>query len=385
MQQHTSMPSSNDSPAILLPRLRVLHIISGDLWAGAETQAYTLLTSLKDRCELHAVLMNEGELAHRLRLAGISTQIIDERSTSGIGITRQLIAIINAVKPDLIHTHRQKENILASIANLAASILPWRRIKSVRTTHGAHEHNAKGFKKIIIWLDRALGIYAQDAVISVSKDLTRKLSNAFPVQHIHTIENGIDSEALNKQPPAQDIRENAEDHLHIGIVGRLEPVKRVDLFIQTAHQLLSSEPQLKLKFHVVGDGKLKDDLMVLAAQLGIDGEIVFYGHRSDSTAAIAALDIVVMCSDHEGTPMTALETLALGKPLVAHNVGGLSEVLAEYPQLLVDDHSANGYSAHLRHLFKNPIHTNLKAIYTSKENAERTLQLYLRVTHKHVG
>lgn len=385
MQTTATTPIDNDKPAILLPRLKILHIISGDLWAGAEVQAYTLLTSLKDRCELYVVLMNDGELAQKLQSSGINTQIIDERQISGIGITLKLIAIIKTVRPDLIHTHRQKENILASLANLAASILPRKRIKSIRTTHGAPEFNSKGLKRIIIWLDQILGKYAQDAVIAVSGDLANKLANTFSEQHIHTIENGIDSDSLNKLIPARDIRAQAEDHIHIGIVGRLEPVKRIDLFIQTANQLLRQNQKHKLMFHVIGDGKLKNDLMAMAQQLNINEAIVFHGHRTDATAAIAALDIVVMCSDHEGTPMTALETLALGKPLVAHNVGGLSEILAEHPKLLVDDHSAEGYSACLLQLIEQPVRTQLNRIYTSGENAMRTLHLYRKLTIRNVG
>ena len=385
MQTSATPPINNDQPPILLPRLKVLHIISGDLWAGAEVQAYTLLTSLKDRCDLHVVLMNDGELAQKLKLANIATEIIDEQHTSAIGIIGKLIALIKTLKPDLIHTHRQKENILTSIANLAANVLPWRRSKSLRTTHGAPEHSATGLKRIIIWLDNIAGRYAQDAVIAVSQDLAGKLANTFPARHIHIIENGIDSNALNRLTPAPDIRAQAEDHIHIGIVGRLEPVKRVDLFIQTAKQLLDAKQKHKLKFHVIGDGKLKNDLTMQAQQLGISDAIAFHGHRTDSTAAIAALDIIIMCSDHEGTPMTALETLALGKPLVAHCVGGLREILADYPELLIEQHSPEGYSRCLLQLFEQPIYTQLKRTYTSEENAARTLQLYQKLTSRDVG
>lgn len=381
MQTSATPPINNDKPPILLPRLKVLHIISGDLWAGAEVQAYTLLTSLKDRCDLYVVLMNDGELAHKLKLANITTEIIDEQQISGIGIIRKLITLIKTLKPDLIHTHRQKENILTSIANLAANILPWRRIKSLRTTHGAPEHSTKGLKRVIIWLDNIAGRYAQDAVIAVSQDLARKLINTFPERHIHIIENGIDSNALNKLTPASDIRAQAEDHIHIGIVGRLEPVKRVDLFIQTAKQLLHPKQKYKLKFHVIGDGKLKNNLILQAQQLGISDAMVFHGHRTDSTAAIAALDIIVMCSDHEGTPMTALETLALGKPLVAHSVGGLREILVDYPELLIEQHNPEGYSRCLLQLLDAPIRTQLNRVYTSEENAARTLHLYRKLAN----
>lgn len=384
MQTPATAPTINDKPPILLPRLKVLHIISGDLWAGAEVQAYTLLTTLKDHCDLYVVLMNNGELAHKLKLANIATEIVDEQKTSSINILRRLITVIRTTKPDLIHTHRQKENILTSIANIIAARTPWKRVRSLRTTHGAPEHSANGLKKAIVWLDNITGKYFQDAVIAVSKDLAQKLMVTFPARLIHIIENGIDSDSLNTLTPAQDIRAQAEDHIHIGIVGRLEPVKRVDLFIQIAKQLLSHAHTPPLKFHVIGDGKLKNDLMMQARDHGLSERIVFHGHRSDSTAAIAALDIVVMCSDHEGTPMTALETLALGKPLVAHSVGGLREILTDYPGLLVTEHTVNGYSRCLLQLFEHPIKPQLPHIYTSQENAARALQLYRRLAIKGV-
>lgn len=380
-----SAPLDNNELPILPPQLKVLHIISGDLWAGAEVQAYTLLTALKDHCDLYVVVLNHGELAHKLKLANIAIEIIDEQKTSSFNILRRLITVIRATKPDIIHTHRQKENILTSIANIIAAKAPWKRTRSLRTTHGAPEHSANGLKKVIVWLDNITGKYFQDAVIAVSKDLAQKLQSTFPTQHIHIIENGINSHTLQKLAPAADIRAQAEGHLHIGIVGRLEPVKRVDLFIQIAKQLLSQTQTPPLKFHVIGDGKLKNNLIMQARDLGVSEGIIFHGYRSDSTAAIAALDIIVMCSDHEGTPMTALETLALGKPLVAHSVGGLREILTHYPELLVTKHTAEGYSRCLLQLFEHPIQTQLQHTYTSQENAARTLQLYRRLATEGVG
>jgi glycosyltransferase involved in cell wall biosynthesis len=87
-----------------------------------------------------------------------------------------------------------------------------------------------------------------------------------------------------------------------------------------------------------------------------------------------------MCSDHEGTPMTALEALALGKPLIAHNVGGLREILSESPDLLIDEHNSVSYSAKIIELVKNARPTALNEIYTSACNASRTLSLYKTIT-----
>lgn len=367
---------------ILTSRPKVLHIISGDLWAGAEVQAYTLLTSLCDKCELLVVLMNDGELADRLRQAGISVEIIDEHHCSSLKIFTRVCAIIRRFAPDLIHTHRQKENILGAIANTLASRFLrkyfWRRSAAVRTTHGAPEHSASGIKKIQVWLDHLCGNYLQDAIISVSTDLATKLRKIFPNRKIHIIENGIDVDRLQQAIPAADIRTAQPHAYHIGIVGRLEPVKRVDIFLNAAQQLLTQTPNA-LHFHVIGDGKLAAELRTLAHSLGLAQSVSFHGHRTDPAQVIAALDMVVICSDHEGTPMTALETLALGKPLIAHSVGGLVEILADYPELLVTDHSPTGYSNKMLYIMQTKPSVQLKKAYTNHTNAAATLALYQKL------
>ncbi len=384
MYATAATPSINNPSGILTSRLKVLHIISGDLWAGAETQAFTLITTLSRDCDIMVAVMNHGELETRLKRAGITTVVIDEQQLSSIQITRRLIEVIKQFQPNIIHTHRQKENILGSIANFIASKSITRRIASVRTTHGAPEHKTSGLKKGIILLDNFCGKYLQDAVISVSENLYIQLKKIFPANKIQVIQNGVDVDKLRQQIPADDISSIPDIQCHIGIIGRLEPVKRVDLFLHSAQQAIAKHPDIKLLFHVIGDGRLKLELMNLAQQLGIHQQVIFHGHRSDSINAIAALDMVIMCSDHEGTPMTALETLALGKPLIAHDVGGLSEILSEQPELLVDAHTPEGYSEKISDLLHHPITTQLKSIYTSQKNAERTLFLYRAINNKNV-
>lgn len=369
--------------ATILPaRLKVLHIISGDLWAGAEVQAFTLLRSLKEECNLRAAIMNPGELEQRLQAEGITVDLLDETKLSPLQILNGIIKLIKDFKPDIIHTHRQKENILGTIANYLSQLPRLTRAPSVRTVHGAPEHNANGLKKLVIKLDLACGNHGQDAIISVSNDLSRKLESKFKPGHIHTIHNGINVEQLLQISPATDIRINAEGAVHIGIIGRLEPVKRVDIFLRTAAYLCVNQQIPNLQFHVIGDGKLKTQLHTLAQELGLTDKVRFHGHRSDSQAAIAALDVIIMCSDHEGTPMTALETLALGKPLIAHNVGGLAEILEQEPRLLVSDHSPEGYAHCLKNLLQDPCIPQLPSHYRSHHNAQLTLQLYKKVAIK---
>lgn len=379
MQANAAMPDSDNENLILTSPMKVLHIISGDLWAGAEVQAYTLLTSLPKHYELLVVLMNHGELETRLIDAGIQTQVIDEQHLKSLKIIRELITTIRRFSPDIIHTHRQKENILGTIANLLSQLPKLTRIHSVRTVHGAPEHNAKGLKKLIVKLDQVCGNYWQDAIISVSNDLTQKLQSQFKAERIHTIHNGINAQQLANLTPAIDIRTGRQKSVHVGIIGRLESVKRVDLFLQTAAYLLQRAPEINFRFHIIGDGKLRQKLEQLSKQLDLNEQVRFYGHRNDSQATIAALDFVVMCSDHEGTPMTALETLALGKPLVAHNVGGLAEILQNHPELLVNNHSAEGYGECILNLLNSPSQASLPKHYRSEQNANLTGQLYCKL------
>jgi L-malate glycosyltransferase len=358
--------------------LVVLHIISGDRWAGAEAQAHTLLKYLQLQVILHVVLMNEGELARRLRQQSISVTVLPENELSSFTILKRLTQFIHKIKPDIIHTHRQKENILGNIANFMAFPLPTTRPKSVRTTHGAPEFVPTFKQKIQVGLDRWIGKYLQQAVIAVSDDLANKLRNYFPSDHIHVINNGVDANGLLENLAAAEFKLAFPRHKHIGIVGRLESVKRIDIFIDMV-KLLLKENQFNhsIKFHIIGEGILRESLEQRVNQLGISSYLQFHGQRNDMAACVSSLDIVVMCSDHEGTPMTALEAIVLGTPLIAHDVGGLHELLVDYPQFLVSDHSAQGYAEKIKeHLTHNFFPPTLNDKYKAEVNAAGVMRLY---------
>jgi glycosyltransferase involved in cell wall biosynthesis len=330
--------------------LRVLHIISGDLWAGAEVQAYTLLTALRNLTdvEVAAVLMNDGELARRLTAAGVPVTIVDESTLGPYQILERLRAQITHWRPDVVHTHRSKENVLGALANRLSLNVP-----SVRTAHGASEHRPTGMKallrhRLIGGLDRWCARHAQERVIAVSRELAVRLAAELPQEKIVVVENGVDLDAVAAQVRPVELRAAQPEAVHVGIVGRLVPVKRVDLFLQTAALLLSAQAGCDWRFHVFGDGPLRLELTRLAAQLELGDSVTFHGHRSDIVACMAALDMLVMCSDHEGLPMTALEAAVVGVPLVAHAVGGLLDVLPE--SCLVHAHDAAGYAHAIRTL-----------------------------------
>jgi glycosyltransferase involved in cell wall biosynthesis len=355
-----------------------MHIISGDLWAGAESQAFTLLKHLNASTSLHVVVMNDGELFRRLESLNITLTLIPESELNSLKILARLIAAIRTFKPDILHTHRQKENILGNLANVLAGFPCNKRAPSVRTSHGAPEFAPLGKQKIQVWLDNLVGKYLQQAVISVSKDLAAKLSTIFPPHMICVIQNGVDSKALREEIEIAEFRNTSPNHLHVGIIGRLEPVKRVDIFIDMASLLTRSKTLTQpLHFYIIGEGALRSKLERKVNELALNKSVSFLGHRKDIASCIHSLDAIVMCSDHEGTPMTALEAMTLKTPVVAHEVGGLVEVLSDYPMLLVADHSSGGYAKALTTLFSEKrIEVSLNPIYEATTNSARTLSLY---------
>lgn len=356
----------------LTQQLKVLHIISGDLWAGAEVQACTLLSHLRDGVQLSVVLLNHGELELRLRDLGIEVVVLDESRLNSLLILLSLIKHTRRFNPDIVHTHRQKENILGAIATLFS-----RRTVSLRTVHGAPEFEAEGIRRLIVGLDIFLGRHMQKAVIAVSSELAAKLSANFEDRAIVTIVNGVDEQAICGGLELPAFKLARPEAVHIGIVGRLEAVKRVDIFIHMAALLIERNSEVDWQFHVLGDGALLGDLETLAGSLGLGERLVFHRHRQDIHNYIAALDMLVMCSDHEGLPMTALESLALGTPLLAHKVGGLIEVLSQRPEQLIEDHSVEGYYQGLMELMGRTTTANsLAEKFRATSNARSVHALY---------
>ena len=363
---------------ILNRPLRVMHIISGDLWAGAEVQAFTLLSQLHSKVQLHVIVMNHGELARRLQHLNIPVSLVLESQKSSLSIIREITRLIRMFKPDVLHTHRQKENILTCVANCLATLFTGQYTKSVRTSHGAPEFIPSGKQRIQVWLDGWTGRHLQHAIIAVSEELAAKLASIFSEKKIHVIRNGVDQAALLAQAHEADFRVSAPLHKHLGIVGRIEQVKRIDIFLDMAAILLNQLSSSRaIKFHIIGEGKLRAAMEQKVKQLGLSEHIIFHGHRQDMASCIKSLDVMVMCSDHEGTPMSALEAMALGTPLIAHDTGGLTDILKDYPNLLVANHSPKGYAEQVSKLLAHDkIIVSLSNQYTAQKNVIDTLGLY---------
>ncbi len=365
-------------------KLKILQVASGDCWGGAEAQVLALCNQLNKnpQIDLTVVLLNHGELSEKLKLAHIKTFIIDESCINAFAIFFQIKQLIKKINPNIVHTHREKENILGSIAAYCNNTL------SIRSVHGAPEHHAnwlKPHKKIIPVLNKLCGKLIQKKIVSVSVELEQKLLKDYSANKLTTIENGIELAALDRLK--SNHKREISQKINIGIVGRLVPVKRVDRFINAAKLLYNRLKSHSLQFHILGDGPLKEELQQQSSDY--IKSFTFHGHRTDIHQKIIDLDILVMTSDHEGLPMTLLESMYLQTPVVCSAVGAIPEVLANGKYgTLVHTLTAENFAQSLQEVILAKEKTQqktkfaveaIKKQYSSSTNANEFINLYQQI------
>lgn len=345
----SNLPGSTRHP-------HVLHLASGDLWAGAEVQLFILATTLASDLQMpvSVVLLNHGVLEARLRESGIMVVVLDEARLGIFGIIRQLTGIIKSQGVDVIHTHRVKENIIGSIAGLLAG-----RIPSMRTMHGMPEQPPRWWqlRRILIrQADRLCGRYLQSRIIAVSAELAARLDRIYPHDKIIVIQNGVDVTTMAGIRAARG--QGSPDRptiFRIGIACRLVAVKRVDLFIKAARYYMDHYTDTSTEYCIYGDGPLREELEQLNRETGTDSAVRFAGHVSDIHSELTGLDVLMITSDHEGLPMILLEGMSLGIPVVAHATGGMPDVLDQGDcGVLVTMHTPRGYAEAMRCLLSDP-------------------------------
>lgn len=170
-----------------------------------------------------------------------------------------------------------------------------------------------------------------DAFIGVARAHGRHLveNERFPAEKVHVIYNGIDTDRFAPQDTGEARRRLgiAADAPVVGILAALRPEKNHELFLAGAQRILAQLPAAR--FVVVGDGPKRAELEALASQLGIASAVHFLGTRSDVPAVLAACDVVGLTSHNEAAPVSILEALSVGCPVVASDVGSVRETVQD--------------------------------------------------------
>lgn len=365
--------------------LRVLHVVSGDLWAGAEVQVWQLLRAAVgiESVELHAVVLNPGELADRLNDVGVRVTILNETSLSFPRLTRALRKLARNWRPSVIHTHRRKEHLLGALAGQACGAA------LVATVHGRPEFTCSELnlrQQALRILENTVLAKVHDRLVAVSDDLAGELPGG--PQHAVVIPNSVDVESVRSaaQGPGSALQNS---HVRIGFLGRLVRVKQVDRMLEMMVMLEAERPG-HFALHIVGDGPLSDSLQAKAQDLGLDGIAFFHGFKRNPLTLLARMSALLFASVHEGLPMTALEALALGVPLISPPIESLSRLISESGMGQVAASAeprdlSNAVLALNLHpeVFMKPRPSRLPTRYQIERGLEETLRLWRELACRH--
>lgn len=363
--------------------MRVLHITSGDLWGGAEAQLYSLVRELQRTGDVvpEVLLFNDGLTMQRLQASALSVTVIDEAQHGTLGLLRRIVEFMRRTRPDIVHMHGYKECVLGSTATLLAGGIP-----CVRTVHGWVEKRARFWqlKGILVRFAELLTMHWQRAVVAVSAELGSRLSRYLDNGNVVVIENGIELVGLQTSlSPVQVQQRDAP--LRIAIVGRLVPVKRIDVFLRVC-RLLQNDFGSRIQFFVIGDGPMMPEVRRQVQELGLVDQTRLPGFVQDVRAHLAGLDALLITSDHEGLPMTLLEAMAQKVPVVAHAVGGIPVALEDGNcGWLVHRQEPHDYYQAVHDILQNKVETQRKTAnayhrivsrYSASQVARRYLELY---------
>ena len=312
-------------------KVDVIHIISGDLWAGAESQIYHSLVLMykQNLISFKVIVFNNGVLSEKLKSTGINVAVIDEAESKGKDIILELRKQILFGSPNIVHVHGFKEHILGYLANLVSG----NRSVMVRTFHGMSIvlPGLSWFKHIkstiVHMFERKLLNSSKIYIVAVSEDLKTFLSSSFPRANIMKIYNGI-ADMGNHKDCRNDLREQynlKQGEIWIGTAARLTYVKNLDMLIRVGKGL--KEKGVNFRISIFGEGNLKNELQLAIAQNGISDCVYLEGFTDEIIPIISSLDYFVMTSEHEGLPMSLLEAMFLETPVICTAVGGIKEVV----------------------------------------------------------
>jgi glycosyltransferase involved in cell wall biosynthesis len=247
-----------------------------------------------------------------------------------------LTRIMRRCRPQIVHTHAAKAGTLGRLAALASS----RRRRRAILVHTYHGHSLSGYfspAKTTLYrsFERVLA-RRTDRLIAVSEQVRDELVGlgvADP-ERFEVIALGFDLSPFTvtgdeRAAARRALREELGipmDATVVTLVARLVPIKRVDRFLRAAAMLMRSSD---VRFLVVGDGELHDALASSSEAKALGDRLTWAGFRLDVPQVCFASDVVVLCSDNEGTPVSLIEAAAAGLPTVSTRVGGAAKVVLD--------------------------------------------------------
>lgn len=304
-------------------KLKVLHIIPDLGPGGAERSLMNLLKFInKDLFEVAACSFfpRQGHmLEEELDGMGIKVFYLNKHLGLDQKIIFELYDLFKLFKPTIVHTHRHVVRytlIPSSLCNIPLKI---------HTVHNTAEREVDFTSKIIHWF--AFKFFAVKP-IGISKEISKTVEKLYKIRDVYFIPNGIDTEKfhIDKQIGLSLRKElGINDNYVLLHIGRFQEQKNHTFLIDAFAEIKKLHPEVVLL--LAGDGKLRQEIEEQVAKMNLTNSVFFLGLRQDIPQLLAAADIFVLPSIYEGMPLTILEAMAAGCPVVASAVGGVPEIV----------------------------------------------------------
>lgn len=285
-----------------------------------------------------------------------------------------LLKELDRRQADVIHLHGYGAT---TFGRLAAAI---RGIPVVLHEH-ANLTDTPWFQKVA---DKLLAPYT-DIAIAVSKSTADFVINArlVPAERTKVVYLGVPLEEFSRPRSEQEIAAARQalgipdDVFAIGTVTRLMPSKGNQYLVEAARSVVDALPSARI--YIVGEGELQPELEAQARSLDLGERLVFCGFRRDVAQALSAFDMLVFPSLWEGTPLTVLETLAMGKPIVSTDADGLQDVLTPGTDaIMVPRRDAAALARAIITLAKDPAERARLAANARRTGAAYDIDLFVR-------
>jgi len=363
--------------------LRILYLINYAGKGGTEQYVYSLAKVFHgNRAEVFFAYNEEGPLVERMKELGIQTFRLEMKGRFDLKAAINLAVLCRKLGIDIIHTQFLREYYIALMSRLFGS-----GVHVVNTCHMIHTaHPADRVLNRLFHFGSSPTIAVSHAVKNV---LIRQGVRPRSIEVIH---NGVDVDYF-----AEDVPSNIRDELGIGSdslvavsIARFSAEKGHSFLIRSIARLMKESTVFSWRnivFLLVGDGGTLEESKKLAEELGVSGHIVFAGYRSDVRNILKGSDIYICHSEYEALPISILEAMACGLPVITTDVGGTGEIVNEKSQcgIRVKYGDSDGMANAMKLLFedrnlreeygRNGLETVRKE-FSLKSMAEKTWQVY---------
>ncbi|RPK15252.1 glycosyltransferase [Priestia endophytica] len=298
-----------------MEKIKVFHVIPDLGTGGAEKLAIDICSFLdKDKFDVTLVSLYEPQSNIYEKLAidsGLKVLFLNKKKGFDYRIFFKLNKLFRKEKPDIIHTH-----LYVGPYVLIPMIL--NRVKGrIHTVHNIASKELRSSKRKIMSLAYK---YFNVIPVAISDYIKETIKNEYDMdlERIPCIYNGIDTEKFSKVS-------NINNDFTFIHVGRFSPQKNHELLIDSFAKALEENPNILLK--LVGDGNLKTKIEKKVQDLGIEDKIIFRGIQKDITKELNAANAFVLSSDWEGLPISVLEAMSCGLPIISTKCGGTPDVV----------------------------------------------------------